>query len=101
MSDTIAEAEVVAAVSVQESEPLKMQDPFKEYVKLSRLKIYVPCVYEGQGCLCSLGATAKAANAWSRDTQTDASMRAASRTHTRPRDNGGGVFRKLDFFLLW
>lgn len=31
----------MVAVSVAESEALKMQDPFKRYVKLSRLKIYV------------------------------------------------------------
>lgn len=34
----------MVAVSVGESESLKMQDPFKQYVKLSRLKIYVTCV---------------------------------------------------------
>lgn len=37
----------MAAVSVGESESLNMQDPFKQYVKLSRLKIYAPCVDEG------------------------------------------------------
>lgn len=40
-------ARVMVAVSVRESESLKMQDPFKQYVKLSRLKIYVPWVHEG------------------------------------------------------
>lgn len=37
----------MVAVSVGESESLKIQHPFKQYVKLSRLKIYVPCVHEG------------------------------------------------------
>lgn len=41
-------ARIMVAVSVGESEPLKMQDPFKRDVKLSRLKIYVPWVCEAK-----------------------------------------------------
>lgn len=38
---------MMVAVSIGESESLKMQDSFKRYVKLSSLKIYVLCVYKG------------------------------------------------------
>lgn len=38
---------IMVATSVGGSESLKIQDPFKQYVKLSRLKIYVLCVCEG------------------------------------------------------
>lgn len=42
----------MVAVSVGESESLKLQEPFKQYVKLSKLKIYAPGVHEGLSCSC-------------------------------------------------
>lgn len=45
----------VVAMSAGESEALKMHDPFKQDVKLSKLKIYVAFVHEGlNSTFCSL-----------------------------------------------
>lgn len=98
----------MVAVSVGESESLKIQDPFKQYVKLSRLKIYVPCVHEGEGfSFCSLCAPMKAANVWSQDerkanTQDKMQLHIQVRIwHAHDTQNIKGDVSEIGFLQWW
>lgn len=76
----------MGAVSVGESESLKMQDPFKQYVKLSRLKIYGPCVHEGYSfSSCFLRTTMEVANlrSWDEGKPMHQTNRSCSSPHTQ------------------